>query len=90
MTESEWWASAPTWAKWHTWDDLGKCWWEKRPKFTNGINRWYQYPYEDDSLANYSWYDDSPIPVELGIHPSKTLRKRPTGTSAQEVEGNED
>lgn len=26
--EHKLWASAPKWAKWHTWDKLGKTWWQ--------------------------------------------------------------
>jgi hypothetical protein len=73
MSEAEWWATAPEWAKWHTWDDIGRCWWEKKPTCVDG--RWFFQASRDELTSEQYWYDQTPCPVE--IDPTKTLRKRP-------------
>lgn len=75
MNESEWWATAPAWAKWHTWDRMGKCWWRTLPVYDNDANGWVTPMGEREQTVFI--YDISPLPVELKIDPAKTLRKRP-------------
>ena len=75
MTESEWWAAAPTWARYHTWDELGKTWWATKPTCVDG--RWFYQGLFDTPAPEHLWYDQTPCPVE--IDPDTTLRKRPKG-----------
>jgi hypothetical protein len=78
MTEQEWWATAPEWAKWHTWDRGGKTWWETKPKFYTDKDggRWVVMARWNETNGEYLWYDaETPCPIE--IDPAKTLRKRP-------------
>lgn len=75
MSESEWWATAPQWAKWHTWDMTGKTWWEKRPAFFPIMPAWSFPEPAGDTVPGWWYYDETPLPVE--IDPAETLRKRP-------------
>lgn len=83
MSEREWWATAPAWAKWHVWDAAGKTWFAVRPTWSKpfyaATGNWSTAVYDNDTNAEYLHYDTTPCPVE--IDPSKTLRKRPKETS---------
>ncbi len=77
----DWWASAPAWAEWHTWDFKGKTWWSTQPKVTEDGLIWEVEPYfleitGDFVMPAHDWYDKTPCPVE--IDPATTLRTRYT------------
>lgn len=80
MSELEWWATAPEWANYHTWDRMGKCWWRIRPEFDNDINGWVT-PFGEREQTVFL-HDMAPLPVELDVDPSTTLRKRPKAVPA--------